>query len=145
MWVLRYYQDRTKGLRGSRFLPFSSFKRTHLRHQTRYTVFLVKITILLCFKQGDQQALDLVQVKAHDIRAFTASKALYGGVLVDQIMQACHWKVHTHLQLFYLKDFPWPDNNNMYLGRLTAAYQVLDPSLSLVILGKIRGGGGTPA
>ena len=34
------------------------------------------------------QALDLVQ--AHDIRAFAASKAFYGGVSVDQIMQTCH-------------------------------------------------------
>ena len=30
----------------------------------------LKQTILLCYKQADQQALDLVQVKAHDIRAF---------------------------------------------------------------------------
>ena len=58
-----------------------------------------------------------------------ASKALYYGVLVDQIMQACHRKAHLHLQLFYLKDLPWSDND-MYLGTLTAAYQVLDPSPS---------------
>ena len=55
----------------------------------------LKQTILLCYKQADQQALDLVQVKAHDIRAFAASKAFYGGVSVDQIMQACHWKAHN--------------------------------------------------
>ena len=54
---------------------------------------------ILCYKQADQQSLDWVQVKAHD-RAFVASKAFYGGVLVDQIMQTCHWKAHTHLQLF---------------------------------------------
>ena len=62
-------------------------KRTHLRHQTRYPLFLVKITILLCFQTSRPSA-------------FTDSKALYGGVLVDQIMQACHWKAHTYLQLF---------------------------------------------
>ena len=39
--------------------------------------------------------MDLVQVKAHDIRAFTASKAFYGGVSVDQIIEACHWKAHN--------------------------------------------------
>ena len=42
----------------------------------------LKQTILLCYKQVDKQALDLVQDKAHDIRAFTASKAFYGGVSV---------------------------------------------------------------
>ena len=86
-------------------------------------------TILLCYKQADQQALDLVQVKAHDIRAFAASKAFYGGVSVDQIMQACHWKAHNAFTNFYLKDLTWSDNdNNMYLGPVVVAQQVLDPS-----------------
>ena len=92
-----------------------------------YFLFLVKKTILLCYKQADQQSLDLVQVKAHDIRAFAASKAFYGGVLVDQIMQACHWKAHNTFTNFYLKDLTWSDNdNNMYLGPVVAAQQVLD-------------------
>ena len=62
----------------------------------------LKQTILLCYKQADQQALNLVQVKAHDIRAFAASKAFYGGVSVDQIMQACHWKAQ-HIYKFLPK------------------------------------------
>ena len=70
-------------------------ERTHLRHQTHYTLFLAKQTILPYSKQEDKQALDLIQVKAHDIRAFESSKAFYGGVLVDQIMQVCHWKAHN--------------------------------------------------
>ena len=55
----------------------------------------LKQTIILRYKQADQQALDLVQVKAHDIKASAASKAFYGGVSLDQIMQACHWKTHN--------------------------------------------------
>ena len=101
----------------------------------------LKQTILLCYKQADQQALDLVQVKAHDIRAFAASKAFYGGVSVDQIMQACHWKAHNTFTNFYLKDLTWSDSdNNMYLGPVVAAQQVLDPPLRTVILGKKRSG-----
>ena len=64
----------------------------------------LKQTILLHYKQADQQSLDLVQVKAHDIRAFAASQAFYGGVSVDQIMQACHWKSDNTFTNFYLKD-----------------------------------------
>ena len=90
----------------------------------------MKKIILLCYKQADQQALDLVQVKAHDIRAFVASKAFYGGVSVDQIIQACQWKAHNTFTNFYLKDdLTWSDNNNnIYLGPVVAAQQVLDPS-----------------
>ena len=61
--------------------------------------------------------------------AFAASKAFYGGVSVDQIMQACHLKVHNTFTNLYLKDLTWSDNNNMYLGPAVAAQQVLDPSL----------------
>ena len=129
VWALRYYLDRTKDLRGSDPFSLSPLTRTYLRHQARYTLFLVEKNILLCYKQADQQALDFVQVKAHDIRAFAASKAFYGGVSVDQIMQACHWKTHNTFTNFYLKDLTWSDNdNNMYLGPVVAAQQVLDPS-----------------
>ena len=75
---------------------FISFKKGHtsdIRPTTLSSWF--KQTILLCYKQADQLALDLVQVKAHDIRALADSKPFCGGVSVDQIMQACHWKAHN--------------------------------------------------
>ena len=102
----------------------------------------LKQTILLCYKPADQQALDLVQVKVHDIRAFAASKAFYGGVSVDQIMHACHWEAHNTFTNFYLKDLTWPDNDNMYLGPVVAAQQVLDPSPQTSYPRKEKGGGG---
>ena len=44
-------------------------------------------------------------------------------------MQACHWKAHNTFIKFYLKDLTWSDNdNNLYLGPVVAAQQVLDPS-----------------
>ena len=96
-------------------------------------------------KQADQQALDLVQVKAHDIRAFVASKAFYGGVSVDQIMQACHWKAHNTFTNFYLKDLTWSDNdNNIYLGPVVAAQLVLDPSPQTSYPRKEKKGGHIP-
>ena len=141
--ALRYYLDRTKDLRGSRSLLFISFKKGHTSDIRPATLSSwLKQTILLCYKQADQQALDLVQVKAHDIRAFAASKAFYGGVSVDQIMQACHWKAHNTFKNFYLKDLTWSDNgNNMYLGPVVAA-QVLDPSPQTSHPHKERKGGG---
>ena len=142
--ALRFYLDRTKDLRGSRSLLFISFKKRHTSDIRPTTLSSwLKQTILLCYKQADQQALDLVQVKAHDIRAIAASKAFYGGVLVDQIMQACHWKAHNTFTNFYLKDLTWSDNdNNMYLGPVVAAQQVLDPSPQISYPRKEKGGGG---
>ena len=121
--ALRYYLDRTKDLRGSRSLLFISCKKGHTSDIRPATLSSwLKQTILLCYKQADQQALDLVQVKAHDIRVFTSSKAFYGGVSVDQIMQACHWKAHNTFTNFCLKDLTWSDHdNNMYLGPVSSS------------------------
>ena len=142
--ALRFYLDRTKDLRGSRSLLFISFKKGHTSDIRPATLSSwLKQTILLCYKQADQQALDLVQVKAHDIRAFAASKAFYGGVSVDQIMQACHWKAHNTFTNFYLKDLTWSDtDNNMYLGPVVATQQVLDPSPQTSCPRKEKRGGG---
>ena len=140
--ALRYYLDRTKDLRGSRSLPFISFKKGYTSDIRPTTLSSwLKQTILLCYKQADQQALDLVQV--NDIRAFVASKVFYGGVSVDQIMQACHWKAHNTFTNVYLKDLTWSDNNNnMYLGPVVAAQQVLDPSPQTSYPRKEKKGGG---
>ena len=142
--ALRFYLDRTKDLRGSRSLLFISLKKGHTSDIRPATLSSwLKQTILLCYKQADQQALDLVQVKAHDIRAFAASKAFYGGISVDQIMQACRWKAHNTFTNFYLKDLTWSDtDNNMYLGPVVAAQQVLDPSPQTSCPRKEKKGGG---
>ena len=73
-----------------------------------------------------------------------ASKVFYGGILVDQTMQVCHWKTHNTFTNFNLKDLSWSDNdNNMYLGPVVAAQQVLDPSPQTRYPRKEKGGGGT--
>ena len=81
VWALRYYLDQTKDLRGSRSLLFISFNKGHTSDIRPATLSSwLKQALLLCHKQADQQALDLVQVKVHDIKAFAASKAFCGGV-----------------------------------------------------------------
>ena len=80
VWALSFYLDPTKHLRGYRSLLFISFKKGHTSDISPLCSLLGRNKpSLLCYKQADQQALDLVQVKAHDIRAFAASKAFNGG------------------------------------------------------------------
>ena len=58
-------------------------------------------------------------------------------------MQACHWKAHNTFTNFYLKDHTWSDtDNNMYLGPVVAAQQVLDPSPQTSCPRKEKKGGG---
>ena len=59
--ALRYYLDRTKDLRGSQSLLFISFKKGHTSNISDLLLSSwSKQTILLCYKQADQQFLDLV-------------------------------------------------------------------------------------
>ena len=142
--ALRYYLDRTKDLRGSRSLPFISFKKGHTSDiRPAMLSSWLKQTILLCYKQADQQALDLVQeLKRMTFGPSWPLRPFYGGVSVDQIMQACH----NTFPNFYLKDLTWSDNdNNMFLGPVVAAQQVLDPSPQTSHPRKERKGGGTSA
>ena len=125
VWPLRYYLDQTKDLRGSQSLLFISFKKGHTSDiRPAALSSWLKQTIL----QADQQSLDLIQVKVHDIRAFAASKVFLMGYRWTKSCKLVTGKLTTHLQI-YLKYLTFSDNNNnMYLGPVVAAQQVLDPS-----------------
>ena len=72
---------------------------------------------------SDQEALQLHQVKAHDVRASTAFKTSQG-VFLDQILSACAWKSYNTFTQFYLKDVTWTDSELYHLGPILAAQQI---------------------
>ena len=103
--ALQYYLDRTKDLRKGKDLVFMSFRKGFQKDIVPATISSwIKQTVLLCYQLSDQEAQDLHQVRAHDVRAFAASQAFQGGVSLEQILSACHWKAHNTFTQFYLKD-----------------------------------------
>ena len=123
--ALRYYLDRTKDLRSGKDLVFVSFRKSFQKDIVPATVSSwIKQTVLLCYQLSDQEAQTLHQVRAHDVRAFAASKAFQGGVSLDQILSACHWKAHKTFTQFYLKDLAWADSELYHLGPVVAAQQI---------------------
>ena len=125
--ALRYYLDKTKDLRSGKELVFVSFRKSFQKDIVPATVSSwIKQTIVLCYQMSDQQAQQLHQVRAHDVRAFAASKAFQGGVPLDQILAACHWKSHNTFTQFYLKDLAWADSDVYHLGPVVAAQQIRD-------------------
>ena len=107
--ALRYYLDRTSDLRQNTELVFVSFKKAFDKDILPATISWIKQTVILCYELSDQEALTLHQVKAHDVRAFAASKAFQSGVSLEQILSACHWKSRNTFTQFYLKDVAWAD------------------------------------
>ena len=123
--ALRYYLDRTADLRQNKELVFVSFKKGFDKDISPATISSwIKQTVILCYELSDQEALTLHQVKAHDVRAFAASKAFQSGISLDQILSACHWKSHNTFTQFYLKDVAWADSELFHLGPVVAAQQV---------------------
>ena len=87
--ALHYYLDRTKDLRKGKDLACVSFRKSFQKDIVPSTISSwIKQTILLCYQLSDEEAQNLHQVKAHDIRAFAASRAFQGGVSFDQILSA---------------------------------------------------------
>ena len=123
--ALRYYLDRTADLRQNKELVIVSFKKGFDKDISPATISSwIKQTVVLCYELSDQEALTLHQVKAHDVRAFAASKAFQSGISLDQILSACHWKSHNTFTQFYLKDVAWADSELFHLGPVVAAQQV---------------------
>ena len=123
--ALRYYLDRTSDLRQHKELVFVSFKKGFDKDISPATISSwIKQTVILCYELSDQQAHTLHQVKAHDVRAFAASKAFQSGVSLEQILSACHWKSHNAFTQFYLKDVAWADSELYHLGPVVAAQQI---------------------
>ena len=123
--ALRYYLDKTKDLRDKKELVFFFFKKNFNKDISPSTISSwIKQTVLLCYQLSDQESLTLLQVKAHDVRAFAASKAFQGGVSLEQILSACHWKSHNTFTQFYLKDVAWADSEVYHLGPIVAAQLV---------------------
>ena len=123
--ALRYYLDKTSDIRQDKELVFVSFKKSFDRDISPSTISSwIKQTVILCYELSDQEAHSLHQVKAHDVRAFAASKAFQSGVSLEQILSACHWKSHNTFTQFYLKDVAWADSELYHLGPVVAAQQI---------------------
>ena len=123
--ALRYYLDKTQDIRQGKELVFVSFKKGFTKDISPATISSwIKQTVILCYDLSDQESLALHQVKAHDVRAFAASRAFQGGISLDQILAACHWKSHNTFTQFYLKDVAWADSELFHLGPVVAAQQI---------------------
>ena len=123
--ALRYYLDKTSELRKNKELVFVSFKKGFTKDISPATISSwIKQTVILCYELSDQQAHTIHQVKAHDVRAFAASKAFQSGLSLEQILSACHWRSHNTFTEFYLKDVAWADSELFHLGPVVAAQQI---------------------
>ena len=106
--VLCYYLKANEDKREGKELLFVSLN-TGLTTDIQPLTILswLEQTIQLCYAAANPATLQTLQVKAHDVPAFTASSAFYRGVSVEQILTPCHWHSHNIFTNFHLKELAW--------------------------------------
>jgi len=67
----------------------------------------------------------LHSIKAHDVRAMSASLSLLRSVSLDQILQAAGWRSHNVFTQFYLRDLSAQSEDLLRLGPLVASQTVV--------------------
>ena len=86
--ALHYYLDRTSGRIRRWFL--SPLRKVFDKDISPATICSwIRQTVILCYELSDQEAPTLHQVKAHDVRAFDASKVFQSEVSLDTVLSAC--------------------------------------------------------
>ena len=106
-------------------MVFVSFKKGFNKDISPATISSwIKQTVILCYELSDQEAYTLHQVKAHDVRAFDASKVFQSGVFLRYSLVSLPLKSHNTLTQFYLKGGAWADSELYLLGLVVAAQQI---------------------
>ena len=74
----------------------------------------------MAYTDTKPEVLQVLNIKAHQVRGMAASWALLGGVSVDDIAKSCHWASHNTFTSFYLQPLTWSDGET-FLGPIIAA------------------------
>ena len=91
--ALRVYLERTKQLRVNKSLLFISLRAGASKDICKSTISgWIKRAIKICYEIADDETLKVAQVKAHDVRALSASLAFKGGISLDDILSSCYWR-----------------------------------------------------
>ena len=122
---LLWYLKRIKPFRGSRtrlFLPIPpSSSDISPAIISKWLVETVKWT----YKVSSSSACKLERVTAHEVRALSASWALFSGVPVAQILQAGTWRSPNSFISFYIRDMTQEASKLQSLGPLSVGQSVV--------------------
>ena len=107
--ALLHYRKLTAkdSIRKGRRKLFISFKPSFQKEIARGTIssWLVKMVKLAYETEGSNPgAIEFCRIKAHEVRALSASWKAFKGTSIDEIMEACTWRAKSTFSDFYLRD-----------------------------------------
>lgn len=125
--ALRIYLKRSDKIRASSQKKlFISVQEHYDKDISRNTVSgWLKRAVMVAYEHSSPDSQRLYRVKAHDVRALSASWAFQKNASMENIMQACSWRSHNTFTGFYLRDLTRIQGKMLSLGPVVAAQQRL--------------------
>ena len=80
------------------------------------------------YDSSSSDSRNLYHIKAHEVRALSASWALFNGVPFSDIMAAAFWRSHTTFTDYYLRSLSLYSDDLFSLGPIVAAQSIVQPS-----------------
>jgi len=126
--TLKIYLKRTKDIRGDiRDLLLTCndkgpVKGAHVNTLSGW----IKRVISQAYQVDNSNSGSLLHRATHEIRAQSASYAVYGNVSIDQIMRQCRWANHSTFTNFYLRDLAGRQGDMWTLPPIVSAGAVLN-------------------
>ncbi|CAG2193457.1 unnamed protein product [Mytilus edulis] len=129
--VLLLYLQRTRSLRTSSnsrlFIPINKGKQD-LSAKTIST-WICK-TIQLAYSFSNEELLNSMHVKAHDVRAISSSWALFNNASLEEVLSAGFWRTENSFISHYLQSLATQAQSLYSLGPLVSAQRVVFPPAS---------------
>ena len=120
---LRYYLHKTDYFRSpTQKSLFISHSKKITRDITVNTISnWIKNVIKLAYSNSTTQDQTLARIKAHEVRALSASVAFAKNQSYSSINKACYWRGHTTFSNFYLRDVAMEENYELHMPNVVAA------------------------
>jgi hypothetical protein len=123
--ALKTYIARTQTLRKCKGRLFISALAPHGEVKKQTLSHWVKTVILNAYVNSSNQNKQLAGVRAHDVRAMSASWVFQNSVPLTDVLRAGTWKNHSTFTDFYLRDLATINDNMLSFGTLSVSQQVV--------------------
>ena len=125
--ALRFYLNKVKEERGTRQRLFLPIKQglVDISSQT-ISKWIVKV-VKHCYESSSVDSKSLYGVKAHEVRALSASWALFNGIPFSEIMSAAFWRSNSTFTEYYLRSLAQYSDELFSLGPIVASQTVVRP------------------
>ena len=122
--AIKVYLKRTKILRKNRNRLFIPTRGDHDINKSTISKW-VKYTIKHAYKAISTNQIKLLKIRAHELRALSASWAYFNFIPLDEIIKAAVWSNSSIFASHYLRDFSSQTSNLHDIGPVVVAQKVV--------------------